>query len=244
MSMFSFRRTPPPPTPEERLATIRLHSRNAEEAIQLRNRAISDTRGHRGVTLEEVAQAAGLTVSRVKQIRGSEEFRGSDRASGPPITDLDLPVLDADSSNRVWGITDIAPDIPTFESERAFLATGRGRYGPDLGWDYYDVDRGQRFVISSARSPEGGIDIYAFGAGGATDKPHSEEGFRGSSSGPCYLLGNVKSTQIADKLLFPALIRAAHRPGSLAWAYMRIRTITEVLDSAEKVADADWTRER
>lgn len=232
--MFPFKRTPPPQTADDQLATIRAHSEQARQATELRNRAIRSTRGRSGPTLEEVAQAAGLTVSRVKQIRSTDEFQGHRGADRAPITDLDLPVLDSDSPNRVWGIMDIAPEVSVFESERAFFAAGRSRYGSDLGWDYYDVDREQRFVISTAGSPDGGVDIYAFAADRTDGKAHTPQGFIGSSSGPCYLLGTVPNSLIVDEMIFPPLLYRVRRPGALAWAYMRIRTITEVLNAMEQ----------
>lgn len=232
--MFRLRGNPAPPTTEEQLATIRAHAENARAATELRNRAIRNTRGRPGLTLEAVANASGLTVSRVKQLRGSDPSDPLERADGPAITDLDQPVLDTDSPGRIWGLTDIAPDIPVYESEREFLATGRGRHGSDLGWEYYDDDRIQRFVISTASSPNGGIDIYAFAAGEDNTSAHTSVTFTGSSSGPCYLLGNVPNPTIIDKLIFPPLIARIRRPGALAWAYMRIRTITEVLQAMDE----------
>lgn len=231
--MFRKRQASQPQTVEEHLAAIRSHSQGILDATELRNEAIRATRFRGGPTLEEVAEAAGLTVSRVKQLRSGPEERHFGRANGDPITDLDLPFQDADAPKRVWGILDIAPDIEIFDSERAFLESGRNRYGSDLGWDYYDIDRNERFVISTAGNHTGGLDIYAFLAGSNDGKSHGPDGFSGSSSGPCYLLGNVPTTWIADKLIFPPLQARTRRPGALAWAYTRILTINEVITSVQ-----------
>lgn len=234
--MNPLRRFTPPGltlTDQDRLATIAAHAHTARESIEFRNQAIRLARGLPGISLADIAKTAGLGVSRVKQMKRSDSpYDLVEQASGPPILDLDLPVRTSDNVNRVWGIRDLAPDIPTFESEHAFLTSDGKRFSLDLGWDFYDADRSQRFLIGAVESSAGGVDVYAVTAEKSRDTTHAGEGDDASPSGPCFLLGNILSWPVLENCLLPALPAAMHRPGALAWVHMRIRFCAVLLDSS------------
>jgi hypothetical protein len=229
--MFRPTQIPPVPT-EELMLDVATHSHTAREWIELRDHQIRVARRLAGIPLAEIAEAAGLSVARVKQIVPTDGPHGLEDAGGPPILGPELPLRTIDTANQPWGIREIAPDIPTFESERAFLTSRGGQFGTDLGWDYYDTSRSERFLMGAVESPDGGIDVYAVAAPEASDPVVAGEVWEGSLNGPCFLLGNVQSWAVLERGFLPALPGIMRRPGALAWAYMRTRWLTEITDAA------------
>lgn len=128
-----------------------------ERAQQARDQAIVAARRHH--KLADVAAAAGLSLSRVKQI-----VAPYDRAAvGPmakllPITENDLYLERWDKAlhdgHRVLALKDVVDfdlEAHTFDSEREFLLADPARHEgdrPDIAWELYDLDPTERWVAA------------------------------------------------------------------------------------------------
>lgn len=233
-SFRSGRLRPRPSTPAPSEEDVIRHAAQVmEQARRARDEAIATATNTR---LRTIAEAAGISHARVKQIRrgGRPAERSSDLLR-PPITEVDLYLADhvLEEGDRILSLHQVNPWVQQYASEREYLQQTEGIDGPDFGSNYYDTDPTQPYVVSS-RGTTKGLMIYAFAqnTGPLDDSAppvHDEHGFHGSSAGPCYPLGILPSEDVADAAVFNHTGRISRRLGALAWLYGRIQTVNTIL---------------
>ena len=239
MALFSRRSSPveaPAPAPSL-LDTIAQAVRRMDRARSDRDNAIFAARGRH--PQREIAEAAGLSVSRIKQMgEGPHRFHGPDPARFDPVTDVDAPVAVTDRGStvdRVLSIRDIDPFIPEWPSERAFLEEKPERGSRNV-WDishrFFDLDPREAWNICFLQATK---EVYAFRSilrsPNDPPLPPEEQNIpgRGSANGPCILLGHVASQKLMELALDRPASVVRERPGGLAWAYGRIRLTNTIL---------------
>lgn len=247
-TFFGRRRTDPPErtSPPDPLEVVRSASARMDSERRRRDQAIADARAsttERRPTIRELAEAAELSVSRVKQIAATGgwwtgEGPTADRA---PITDADLygPGT-THRGDRTLALADVAPHLPRWPSEQAFIAADPARAigvcrRYDISTDLYDDDLHGRWVaVFIDRTCE----VYAFAAtplrrANSTvtrtpDTDDTEQG-DGSLSGPCLLLGHLPSYEVVDVAVNNPANVVNHRLGGLAWLYGRIALVNRTI---------------
>lgn len=210
-----------------------------ERAQHTRDQAIIAARRHH--KLADVAAAAGLSLSRVKQIVAPYDRAGvGPMAKLPPITENDLYLESRDRAqhdgDRVLALKDVVDfDLAahTFDSERAFLLADPARQEgdrPDIAWELYDLDPTERWVAAYVENTR---EIYVFRhVAGANEKPGADTTM-GSNSGPCILLGHLPIDEVVLASLHRPAVRVAQgRLGGLAWLYGRIKLTNAILAAA------------
>lgn len=226
----------PPAAPVSTLDAIRGATRLVEQTRVARDRLIG--RAHGEYPLRAIAEAASLSVSRVKQlVAAGPSFAGGAGAVLPPVTDVDIFLADysLQRGDRVLGLDEVDPLLPRWESERAFIAEdSRRRRGPDISTDLYDLDPESRWIVSYA---PGTREVYAFQhqTHPHPDHPHRDDAgtgddpAAGSLSGPCVVLGHLPTEAIVRAAFYSSAATAANRLGGLAWVYGRVRFVNALL---------------
>ncbi len=238
MALFRNRETPVVAPPLSALERVKLAATAMERARDQRDAAIAAAR--REGSLREVADAAGLSVSRVKQISPPGVPHWA--VSLSPVTDVDLFVADAPNrrvDDRVYALEEVDPWLPEWPSERAFLQENQVRAG-GLNYDICnranDIDPAGEWTVVYA---SGTREVYAFCTSGPLHisepvdpkaKP-AEEMSKGSPHGPCLLLGHVFNYSLVKEALNRPTLNMQHRPGGLVWIYSRIRTTNRIVRS-------------
>jgi hypothetical protein len=208
-------------------------------AQHTRDQAIVAARRHH--KLADVAAAAGLSLSRVKQIVAPYDRAGvGPMAKLPPITENDLYLERRDKAlhdgDRVLALKDVVDfDLAahTFDSERDFLLADPARQEggrPDIAWELYDLDPTERWVAAYVENTR---EVYVFRhVDGANEGPGVDTAM-GSNSGPCILLGHLPTDTIVDAALNKSATNIAQgRLGGLAWLYGRIKLTNAILAAA------------
>ncbi len=220
----------PPPeatTSDALLAQIARLTTEGEAVRQRRDRAIIAARFHE-IRQRDVAEAARLSIPRVKQIQQG----GGGGPSTSPVMDFDVAAADAPAdarAGRVFLLREVAPWLEPIASEREFFAQDPAR---GSGYDIYtDIsDSGlDRWLVAMAT---GSGEIYCFQAEGAEEappEPQREFWGPGSESGPLYVLGRLPSRSLVEVALNPQTPRMAKRPGGLGWVYGRVNLINDIL---------------
>lgn len=223
---------PPPDTVE----VIRLHARQMERARQQRDEAIALARATKAATLREIGEAAGISVSRVKQIDSRLDPRST--LLKAPVTEVDLlrPLASADGDpgdERVLLLEDVDPYLQKWPSERAFIDADERRHPfMDLFWDIYDGDAQEHWRL---RYCSGTKEIYAWTDRNPDPTYANEKGYGGgATSGPCIVLGHVLSWTMLERCLDRSLRHVAQRPGGLAWVYGRVQLLNRMLDALSR----------
>jgi len=225
----------PADPPPETLDLIRLHTRQMERSRQLRDAAIAQARTEKNATLRDIAEAAGLSISRIKQINPLADPRAKLKS---PVTEVDILAAPASSSadpsdERVLALDDVDPYLPTWPSERAFIDADERRYPfMDLFGDLYDGDSQESWHLRYCR---GTHEVYAW-TDRTPDPAYVDDPSHGgpAESGPCIVLGHVYSWELLERCLDRSLRHVTHRPGGLAWAYGRIQLLNRVLDALSR----------
>lgn len=224
----------PAPTPVE---LVRAATKDYERARRNRDAAIAHAK-RRGQPQREIAEAAGLSVGRVKQIVVDPLSNG---AKLPPVPEMDLPFpsgADGDDHDRVFALETVDPWLHRWASEREFLAEDQDRQAgnrTDLAQSIYDLNPGQRWVVVYANRTR---EVYAFaheeraGWDAVSSATSDIDMTKGSTSGPCVLLGHAYSIELLDTALGFGIYNVLHRPGGLAWVYGRVRLLNALLSTA------------
>lgn len=238
MALFKNRETPVAAPPLSALERVQLAATALERARDQRDAAIAAAR--REGSLREVADAAGLSVSRVKQISSPGAAWGA--VSLPPVADVDLHMgaaPDRRVDDRVYALEEVDPWLPEWPSERAFLQENQDR-SDGLNYDITnratDIDPAGEWTVVYA---SGTREVYAFCTSGPLHISEpvdpkanpAEEMSKGSPHGPCLLLGHVFNYPLVEEALNRPTLNLQHRPGGLAWIYSRIRTINRITRS-------------
>lgn len=228
-----------PPTP---LEIVKAAVADYERARANRDRAILMAKVSRATSLRELATAAKLSVSRVKQI---SVVPLAGEASLPPVSELDLEVKpaspDADEHDRVFALATVDPWLHQWPTERDFLHEDPRRLESnrsDMAFEVYDLDLRQRWLVVYIHATR---EVYAFAArrpdrnvvvGRRATPPKVEDATKGSGAGPCILLGHAFSLKYLDAGLGVGIYNVLHRPGGLAWVYGRLRLLNRLLGTA------------
>lgn len=229
--MMGFGRSPggaphatPPPTPLDQLAAT---AAALERARSERDHAISTARG-RGVPLRDIAAAAGLSVSRIKQIAPKATAYRS--VLQPPVTEMDfLGALANDQSDphgeRVLGLQDLNPFVQEWASEMAFVdADPSRRHFMDVLRDVHDLDENEDWNLCYIQATQ---ELYAWTLR-TTDPNYEMVGVGANNSGPCILLGHVASWPLVEAGIVRPGRNLAHRLGGLAWVYGRVLLLNRI----------------
>ena len=227
-------RPEPSPLDDLRSAVLLL-----DRAKRARDSAIGRAKAHR-VPLRDVAEAAGLSVSRIKQLDTGEV--GRDDAHLPPVTEVDLRLAGA-SSDRVLALEEVDFGFKRWDSERECIAADPKRFHSlryDIGHSFYDLSPVEPWTVVYVEATH---EVYAFRhvppqpewPGSAYDEERTEGATGlmsdGSPSGPCVLLGYLPSYGIVEAALDTQAMVVMHRLGGLAWLLGRIRLVNQILDA-------------
>ncbi len=223
----------PPPTGVE---LVRAATREYARAKRSRDSAIAQAKANGKTSLRELAEAADLSVSRIKQIAVGA---GTGDASLPAVPEMDLSVdraiehADGDDHDRVFALRTVHPWFEQWPSEREFLRSDPRRLEgnrSDLAFELYDLDPTARWTLVYAHSTR---EVYAFGdkkaESSAEDDAESTDPTTGSSAGPCVVIGHAYSYDILDVGVGYAVHNVLRRPGGLAWVYGRLRLLNRLL---------------
>jgi hypothetical protein len=217
------------PDPPSSLDVLRSATRRLERARELRDYALIAARAEHN--LRDVAEAADLSVSRVKQLTGTLSSAGS-HGTLPPVTEVDLWLdqWELQRGDRVLALEDVDPFLPRWSSERAFLQGNPKRQvrpRPDISYDVYDTDPATRWIVAYTEQTQ---EVYAFqNVPGSNDADPDFKPHLGSHSGPCVLLGHLPTEGVVDAALYTSTSIVANRLGGLAWIYGRVRLVNRLL---------------
>lgn len=206
-----------------------------ERAKTNRDDAIARAR-FEGTPLRQIADAAQLSVSRVKQMPPQADGHA---ATHPPVTEVDISVMSSDNAaERVFGIEEVDPALPRWSSERAFIDADPQRHPfADIALGIVDLDPAHPWHICYSTQTH---EVYAWSQqtqdpGYPADDPSSY--VPGQTVGPCLLLGHLYSLDLAIRGISEPAVNVSYRPGGLAWVYGRIRLLNGLL----KVMASDYT---
>lgn len=197
-----------------------------DEARRRRDQIIAEATSH----LRTIAEAADLSVSRVKQIRASIAGHTRDRGAVlPPAGEFDIAVEDASltQGDRVFPLAGVAPWLITYPTEDALKdAQPDGKPGPDFHTQMFDDDPAQRHLIGSWRHNDGRLMIYDVYAENLIPPPLREPG---TPVGTTRILGELPAESIADAAIYRSIHRVKRRLGGVAWVYGRIIATNAIL---------------
>lgn len=217
------------------LELVRIATHECERAKRARDTTIAEAKASGTASLRELAEAAGLSVSRVKQLATGPISGG---ATLPGVAEMDLSLDDtslgdAAHGDRIFAIDDVDPWLRKWASEREFLDADPRRHAGDrwdIAYKLYDLELASSWT---AVYQDNTREVYAFVNNSErlkADTGESNDGFRGSRSGPCVLLGHCYTRKYLDAGLNAG---SAHnilrRPGGIAWIYGRICLLNRLL---------------
>lgn len=191
--------------------------------------------------MRDIAAAASLSVSRVKQIAPAVTAYRSELQ--PPVTEMDVTsALASDQSDphgeRVLALQDVNPFVQEWPSEMAFAeADPRRRRFMDVLRDLHDLDENEDWNLCYIQATQ---ELYAW-TQRTTDPNHDMVGIGANNAGPCILLGHVASWALVEAGIARPGRNLAHRLGGLAWVHGRallLNRITRVM-----ATDIDLTDE-
>ncbi|MFM9263448.1 hypothetical protein ACKAMS_32945 [Rhodococcus sp. 5A-K4] len=220
------------------MITVSSTAEAAAEAIKERDRrivlAVAKAGLHGNSTVEEIAEASGLTARVVREIGAGEPHPAVIRRA---VSEVDELIAEDDHrGDRVLALADVAPHAQWWDSEFAFFEDDvrrRSRF-IQVQPDVYDVDPAVGWEINYAA---GTGEVYAREL---INRPLSqavrgvsvrdETNMRdGDQVGRCVLLGRLPTAEfVAATLHAPAQV-VARRQGGLAWMYGRINLMNRIL---------------
>lgn len=217
------------------LQLVRAATRDYVRAKAAREAAIIDAKRVGTSTVRELATAADLSVSRVKQIAVGNAASG---ATLPPVAEVDL-ILDpahgdTDDHDRVFALGTASPWCERWDSEHDFLSADSRRVGgnqSDVAQEIYDLEPTTQWTVTYIAMTH---EVYAVGSPASPwsldeRRPGLDPVTRGSLSGPCVLLGHAFSSDILEAGLGYATHNLRYRPGGLAWICGRLRVLNRLM---------------
>lgn len=206
------------------IAVVAGAAQRLDRAKESRDLAIAHARAAR-VPLREIASAAGLSVSRIKQLSDVGPYTGG--ADLPAVTEVDSGAH-GKAQDRVLALDDVDPWLQKWESEHAFLQADPARAEsdrPDISSALYDLDPGVPWTAAYVTRTH---EVYAFRRA-PEGPPETTQMWEGSSSGPCVLLGKVPGYALVNVAINDPALVVRNRPGGLAWLHGRIQLINAIV---------------